>query len=246
MIMRQLMASLQFLQVKAKSLKIQQVMINLTMTCFHIRSHCWNMVCSYFFDAISEGDGGRIHRCWKFFLMYLKHQGGSATKYSLECLYQMFQVYALLSPQSAHRLIWNRSVKNKPGRGGNIPLDLQLEFYNKTVKEAIKKLGPAASVRSLDRICHSLGITSELMMHFDHNHAVVKRSGDHVKKSTQNDLSKIVKELVTNNAFTFTPGRHYRYYAGIPSSLLYGFDMTNMFSWINNHKKYMILNRRAR
>ena len=114
-----------------------------------------------FLDGISEGDGERVIRCWKFFLMYLKHQG--ANKYSLEALYLMFQINAILSPQAAHRLIWNRFIKNKQGIGGNIPLDLQLEFYNKLVKDAIKKLGPHASKTSLDRICHSLGITSTLM-----------------------------------------------------------------------------------
>ena len=49
-----------------------------------------------FWDAIAEGNGERILRCWKFFLMYLKHQEGSATKYSLEALYLIFQAYALL------------------------------------------------------------------------------------------------------------------------------------------------------
>ena len=32
--------------------------------------------------------------------------------------------------------MWNSFVKNKQGPGGKIPLDLQLEFYNKLVKEA--------------------------------------------------------------------------------------------------------------
>ena len=83
--------------------------------------------------------------------MYLKHQGTSATKYTLEALYIMFQVYALLSPRAAQRLIWNRTVKNKKG-SAIIPLDLMLEFYNRIIKEAVKKLGPAASPKLLDRI----------------------------------------------------------------------------------------------
>ena len=32
-------------------------------------------------DAIQEGDGGRVVRCWKFLLLYLKHDNGSQ-KYS--------------------------------------------------------------------------------------------------------------------------------------------------------------------
>ena len=45
---------------------------------------------------------------------------------------------ALLSPQSAHRLMWNRFIKNKQGVGGNIALDLHLECYNKSVKKQLK------------------------------------------------------------------------------------------------------------
>lgn len=171
----------------------------------------YGMLLLNFWDAICEGDGQRVIRCWKFFLLYLKHHG-SSSKYSLEALYLMFQIYALLSPRSSHRLIWNRFIKNKSGMGGNIPLDLQLEFFNKTVKEAIKKLGPAASQKSLDRICHSLKITMELMATFDSNLLVFKRSGKHIKKSAKGDLEKIVKELVGQKAFTYTKDRRYQYY----------------------------------
>jgi len=117
-----------------------------------------------------------------FFLMYLKHQA-SLTKYSLEALYLLCQVYGMLSPRNAHQLIWNRFINNKPGPGGNIPLDLQLEFFNKTVKQALKNLGPNASRRSMDRICHSMGFTVSMMQNFDENLQVFKRSGKHIKKS---------------------------------------------------------------
>lgn len=45
-----------------------------------------------FCDAISEGDGMRIIQCWKFFLMFLKVDGPSSRKYSLEALYLLSQV----------------------------------------------------------------------------------------------------------------------------------------------------------
>jgi hypothetical protein len=43
----------------------------------------------------------------------------------------MFQVYALLSPKTAHHIVWNRFAKRKHSLGGNIPLDLALEFLNR-------------------------------------------------------------------------------------------------------------------
>ena len=93
-----------------------------------------------FSGAISEGNGLRILRCWKFFLMLLKEDGASSRKYALEGLHLISQVYATLSPRDAHRLIWNRSVKSKYGMGGDIPLDLALEHYNRVLKEVIKKM----------------------------------------------------------------------------------------------------------
>ena len=105
----------------------------------------YGMLFMNFSDAISQGDGERIIRCWKFFLLFLKNDGQRSNKYTIEGLTIMCQIYALLLPKDAHRLIWNRSVKAKHGLGGNIPLDLALEHYNRVLKEVIKKMGPNAS-----------------------------------------------------------------------------------------------------
>ena len=175
------------------------------MLCYQRSLLDYGILVLNFFDAISEGDGERVLRCWKFFLMYMKHQGGSS-KYALEGLYLMFQVYALLSPQASHRLVWNRFVNNKQGPAGNISLDLQLEFYNKLVKEALKNQGSGTSQKSINRICYSLGFTSSLMKNFDKNMKVYRRAGKHVQISAQKDLEKIVNGLMVHQAFTCTPG----------------------------------------
>ena len=114
------------------------------------------------------------------------------------------------------------------------------------MKDAIKNQGSGASQNSINRICHSLGITSSLMTNFDRTMAVYKRAGKHVKRSTQVDLEKIVNELMIHKAFTCTPGRRYKYFTNVSSSLLTGLDMKKMFSWISAHKKFMILNRKPR
>ena len=43
------------------------------MLCYQRSLLDYGMLILNFFDAISEGDGERVIRCWKFFLMYLKH-----------------------------------------------------------------------------------------------------------------------------------------------------------------------------
>ena len=45
-------------------------------------------------DATAEGDGETSIRCWKFLLLHFKEEK-STTKYYLEALYLLFQVYAL-------------------------------------------------------------------------------------------------------------------------------------------------------
>ena len=111
----------------------------------------------------------------------------------------MFQVYALLSPKASHQIIWNRFSKRNQSRGGNIPLDLALEFLNKVFKRAVKKLGPNANQRSINRICRAMGVTRKLTEKFDSSMALYKRSGKPVNRSQNGDLKKLVNELLFQN-----------------------------------------------
>ena len=81
---------------------------------FHDTDDMYNYQCSLleylmlwrnFTDAVSEGDGARIVRCWKSFLLYLKADGASSRKYCLEGLYLLCQINCLLSPREAYRLV---------------------------------------------------------------------------------------------------------------------------------------------
>lgn len=65
----------------------------------------YGMVVKNFFEAISEGDGDRVLRNWKFMMLYLKVDGRRSSKYALECMYLLCQAQCLLSEQAAHRLI---------------------------------------------------------------------------------------------------------------------------------------------
>ena len=57
-----------------------------------------------FLDAIKEGDGVRVMRQFKYFMLYCKADGSSSTKYALKCLYQFFQIYALCPQEIASDL----------------------------------------------------------------------------------------------------------------------------------------------
>ena len=139
-----------------------------------------------FHDAISEGDGARVLRCWKFMLPYLRKDGAGSRKYDLEGLYIMFQSNALLSSKDAYILAWNRLHKSKFGLGGNIPLDMALEHFNLLVKTVLRKLGSnITNKKAIDRILKAVTCNKSLLDKFDAFCSVVKRSGKHYAKSAE-------------------------------------------------------------
>ncbi|XP_028518482.1 uncharacterized protein LOC114576306 [Exaiptasia diaphana] len=204
------------------------------------------MIIFNFFDAIKEGDGKRVVRCWKFQLPYLRNDSAS-TKYALEALTLVFQVNALLSPRDVHRFVWNRFACNNAGYGHNIPLDLNMEFLNRILKEVVRKLGPnAKNPKTIDRYCRAVNVTKVVLDNFDREISLKKMSGKHVRASAIPDLHKVIAELVSQKAFTWTPNREYIHYKNVQPSLLEGMDMHDMFKWINTHKKNIILAKKAR
>lgn len=131
----------------------------------------YGMIILNFFDAIKEGDGKRILRSSKFQLPYLRKDPGS-TKYALEALGMLFQVYGLLSPKAAHELIWNRSALLT---GHNIPLDLLLEFFNRLLKEVERKLGHnETNHKAIDHYCHAVDITKSALDSFDRECCIIR------------------------------------------------------------------------
>ena len=205
------------------------------------------MIVVNFFDAISEGDGARLIRQWKFMLPHLRNDGAASRKYALEGMYMLSQIEALLSPYEAHSLIWNRFNKAKESYGGNIPLDLAVEHYNNMMKNVVRLLGPNnTNRRAIDRYAKAVTTNKAVLSNFDKACRVLKRSGRHTQASIQNDLKKIVKELKNQEALTFKKNRHYKAHTKVQPSLLDNFDVHDFYAWIETHKKKLQLNRGQR
>ena len=82
-------------------------------------------------DAIKEGDGNRVIRCWRYLLL-----ASSRTNYSTEAVTLLFQIEHLLSPRLKRQLIWSRfiNVHGRPRK--NIPMNLHMEHLNAIAKGA--------------------------------------------------------------------------------------------------------------
>ena len=215
--------------------------------CYQLSFMDYAMIVYNFYDAVSEGDGMRIIRCWKFMLPHLKNDGQRSRKYALEGLYLITQIEAMLSPAEAHSIIWNRFHKRKTSCGGNIPLDLMLEHYNNVMKSVIRLLGPNnTNHRAVNRYARALTINKQLLDNFDHSCKVIGRSGKHTIASADKDLHKIIKELVKNNALQYTKNRQYKSLNCTQTSLIEDLDVHQMYTWIESHKKNLSMKRGKR
>lgn len=106
-----------------------------------------------FQDAMHEGDGPKIVRCWKFLLLYFRFAGH--TKYAQEALHLQFVQNGAASPHVAKQLLWGRVVSTHSGKGHNLPIDLHMEHLNRCVKDYIIGLGPNAKEETITHISAS-------------------------------------------------------------------------------------------
>lgn len=90
-------------------------------------------------DAIREGDGPRVIRCWKFLLLYWRQ--ANHTKYSLEALHLTAAINATATQRLSEELTWCRFVNIRGKARANIPVDLFMEHLNRTLKDYLLGLG---------------------------------------------------------------------------------------------------------
>ncbi|KAL9955364.1 hypothetical protein ACROYT_G036674 [Oculina patagonica] len=200
-----------------------------------------------FIDAGREGDGVRILRCIKFFLLHFRQDGSGSVKYALESLYHLFQVFALSTPREAERLTWNRTVNTKGGEGNNVFLDLNLEHDNHSVTELLRALGANVNETSVNRICRAFFLILNLLEKLDCEMHVPKNSAEHTKKNMHGDLMTIVDALVTEDVFTRKLDREpLKLFHNCPRDYLQFLDTSSLFKWINDHKKNIVEGRRPR
>ena len=199
-----------------------------------------------FLDAFKEGDGMRLMRQYKYFMLYCKADDPHSTKYALECLYQFFLIYAVLSPRDSERFIWNRSVNNHGKKGNNIPLDEATEHSNNYVKQGIKNLGPNLTEEAISRICRAESSTSSILEKLDESLKRHGKSGKHSEPCKEKDLQELIKRAEEMNIFEEQPGRSYNHFCNFKRDNLEELDPSKLYNWINDHKEKMNKGIRAR
>ena len=170
-------------------------------------------------DAIKEGDGDRILRCWRYLVVIFWNSG--RTNYSTEALNMLYQHDYQFSPRHAAQLLWRRCVNVHGRRGKNVPADLHLEHLNRMVKDAIRGLGSNQTEHAITRVGKALGTIFPVLNQFDQDNKVPDISGAHKQPNAGRDIGLVVDQLTKAKVFkNISKRKHIKF--SRPRNVLHG------------------------
>ena len=158
-----------------------------------------------FVDAIREGDGLRVLRCWRVFMPIFKSSG--RRNYAIEAFVLLAQQQFILSERHSQQLLYSRFINTHGHKGRNISCDLFMEQLNRQLKDGIKALGANKTPTAITRLAKSLEPVSQLLQNFDLEMEVNNPSGMHRRLSTSKDMDLVINELQRGQVFQVVPGR---------------------------------------
>ena len=114
-----------------------------------------------FADAIREGDGEWIIRCWSYLLLLFK--ATNSRNYAIEAFTLLAQYQFMFTERMQLQLLWNRTVNVHGQPGKNISCDLHMEHLNRECKTSIAGLGANITDAAIQRVGKSLYTSSMIL-----------------------------------------------------------------------------------
>ncbi len=191
-----------------------------------------------FTDAIQEGDGPRIIRCYRYFLPLFMF--AARTNYSNEVLLLLYNIECKLTPRQSEQLVWCRTINHVGLPGHNIPCDLYLEHLNRLCKDMIDGMGSNKTEKSIQRIGKCVGPIKTILERFDISNDISQASGTHSIASLAKDQTAILKQLMDVKVFEFVASRTHKSFAkSITVPVTNALEKDNLRKWmIDRLKKY--------
>ena len=191
----------------------------LRLSCFYLE----------FADAIREGDGERVLRCWRYLLPICL--GSGRTNYSCEVLNMLFQHSFALPPRLSAQLLWSRFINAHGEPGKNIPADLHMEHLNRLAKNAIRDQGANKTKEAISRVGKAVGTLGPVLNQFDRENSVATPSGKHSRTKAGKDISLVASELIKSEAFAIKAGRKHATFSR-PKNVLHLKSKDELLAWM--------------
>ena len=184
-------------------------------------------------DAIHEGDGLRVIRCWRLLLPLFK--SANRKNYALEALNLLWQYNVVLSPREKMQLVWSRFVNTKGKPGCNVACDMHMEHMNRACKDILVHLGANISNKSIVRAGRCIGPITKVTQRFDSETNITPTLSSHSAASIQKDLSTIIEELSKNKVFFPHEGRLHKSFPTMTNKVFMKMNTDELFTWILSH-----------
>ena len=192
-----------------------------------------------FNDAIHEGDGTRIFRCWKYFLLI--YRATQRKNYAIEAFTLLAQYHYLFSPRMAQQLMWSRTVNIHGQAGKNISCDIHMEQLNRLCKSSLGCLGSNITDQAVDRIGKCIGELVKVNANFDANNKVPLTSGKHSVRSAKKDIEKLLEQLKKNSVFEYQKGRSHAQFKQHAQNVMKRIDLKEHKGWMSKQLTKLIL-----
>lgn len=188
-----------------------------------------------FKDAIQEGDGSRILRCWQYFLFIFK--ATNHKNYAIEAYTLLAQEKFIFSPRMAIQLKWSRTVNTHGRPGKNIPGDLHMEHLNSECKGALSGLGSNITVK---RVGKCIGKTVDVLQGFDKANSIRQQSGYHTRRSSKEDMKKLLAQLTgTSEVFQTKKGRFHKNFPTFSANVMRSVSIPKLKQWMSERMQAM-------
>ena len=184
-------------------------------------------------DAIRQGDGERVIRCWRYLLPIFYNS--KRTNYSKEALLLLYQHKYLLSPRQSKQLMYSRFINTQGIKGKNIPCDLHMEHLNRVCKDAIRDLGANKTTIAITRVAKTLGTLHPVLQQFDLENGIRERIGNHKKVNSQEDIKVLTDNLMKYKVLTSQPNRSSHPSFPRPKYLLHNRTQKELLDYIEDH-----------
>ena len=192
-----------------------------------------------FNDAVHEGDGDRIIRCWRFFLPLFR--ASNKTNYTIEAFTLLAQEKYLLSERMAMQLKWSRTINVHGRPGKNISADLHMEHLNRICKQSISGLGANITDNSIKRVGYCIGRLQATLQQYDEDNDVKVESSHHTVRSTKGDLHKMLHQLRQSAVFMTKAGRSHRSFPHLTTNLVKKVSREKLFHWMHDQINKLIV-----
>ena len=185
-----------------------------------------------FTDARQVGDGERIVRLHKFFMLHFK--ATNKYKYAKHALRHVAMANHLLTPRLAHELKWCRFI-NKTGKSSsNVEMDRWIEFLNRVYKGNVRGFRGKITEASITRVSRSAQQIEDALLNVDKQSDMKSRSGKHTPADHEKDVLRLVGLLQEEQVFLEKPTRHLHFFPDFPRTLLGRLNIDELHEWMED------------